>query len=240
MGTDEGRQVSAERREHLRARLDGYHSPAAVLRGVCELCVAELTISGARIRVLGGTRANGGGALLHSTDELGTRLDDLANTTGTGPCVDAFTSGRPVLVPDLADDGLRWPGFTPDAVRAGAGAVFSFPLQVGAVRLGVLELHRRTTGSLAPAELTDALLLADVATDTIFHDLHGEGPMSLPALVDIQAEVHQATGMVAVTLGVSLPEAFLRLRGHAFARHKSLTEVARDIIERRLRLNPGE
>jgi hypothetical protein len=168
------------------------------------------------------------------------RLDDLAVTVGSAPCFDAFELGRPVLVPSLAADGVRWPGFTADAVTAGAAALFSFPLQVGGVRLGVLEMHRRSAGSLTPAQLTDALLLADAATDTIFDDLHGVAPLTLSGLVDTQAEVHQATGMVAVDMPVSSAEALLRIRGHAFAHHMTLTEVAKEIIERRLRLDDGE
>jgi GAF domain-containing protein len=190
--------------------------------------------------VLGGTSADGGGAMIYASDTLGARLDDLATTAGAGPCVDAYNLARPVLVPDLAADGARWPGFSAEAITAGAAAVFSFPLQIGGVRLGVLELHRRTPGSLTPAQLTDALLITDAATDTIFHDLHGIAPLTLSALVDIQAEVHQATGMVAVDLKISLSEALLRIRGHAFAHQMTLTQVAKDIIERRLMLDNGE
>jgi hypothetical protein len=235
-----GGAVSADRREHLQTLLAEYHNAADLLRGICDLCVTELAVSGARVRVLGGTSADGGGALVYSSDELGARLDDLAATAGSGPCIDAFGLGYPVLVPNLTADDGRWPGFTADAVTAGAAAVFSFPLQVGGVRLGVLEMHRRSAGSLTPPQLTDALLLADAATDTIFDDVHGVAPLTLSGLVDIQVEVHQATGMVAVDMRVSLAEALLRIRGHAFAHHMTLNEVAKEIIERRLRLNSGE
>lgn len=232
--------MSADRRKHLQVLLARHATAADLLRGICDLCVAELAVSGARVRMLGTTSANGGGALVYSSDELGARLDDLATTAGSGPCVDAFEFGRPVLVPDLTAYGGRWPGFTSDAVAAGAVAVFSFPLQVGGVLLGVLELHRRSAGSLTPAQLTDALLLADAATNTILDDAHGVAPLTLPELVDIQAEVHQATGMVAVDMRVSLSDALLRIRGHAFAHHMTLTEVAKEVIERRLRLDSGE
>jgi hypothetical protein len=232
--------VSADRRKHLQTLLAEHDNAADLLRGICELCVMELAVSGARVRVLGGTNADGGGALVYSSDELGTRLDDLANTAGSAPCIDAYEFGRPVLVPNLTADGVRWPGFTADAITAGAAAVFSFPLQVGGVRLGVLEMHRLSAGSLTPAQLTDALLLADAATDTIFDDVHAVAPLTLSGLVDIQAEVHQATGMVAVDMRVSLADALLRIRGHAFAHHMTLAEVAKDIIERRLRLDSGE
>jgi hypothetical protein len=232
--------VSADRREHLQSLLAKHDNAADLIRGVCDLCVAELAVAGARVRVLGAMGADSGGALVHSSDELGARLEDLATTAGSGPCIDAFEFGRPILVPDLVAFGSRWPGFTADAVTAGAAAVFSFPLQVGGVRLGVLEMHRRSVGSLTPAQLTDALLLADVATDTIFDDIYGVAPLTLPGLVDIQAEVHQATGMVAVDMQMSLAEALLRIRGHAFAHHLTLGQVAKQIIERRLRLDSGE
>jgi hypothetical protein len=232
--------VSADRRKHLQALLAEHDNAADLLRGICDLCVTKLAVSGARVRVLGGTSVEGGGALVYSSDELGARLDDLATTAGSGPCIDAFELGRPVLVPDLTADGSRWPGFAADAVTAGAAAVFSFPLQVGGVRLGVLEMHRRSAGSLTPAQLTDAFLLTDVATDTIFDDVHGVAPLTLSGLVDIQAEVHQATGMVAVDMQVSLAEALLRIRGYAFAHHMTLAQVAKEVIERRLRLDSGE
>lgn len=41
-------------------------------------------------------------------------------------------------------------------------------------------------------------------------------------------------------LKVSLSEALLCIRGHAFAHQMTLTQVAKDIVERRLRLDNGE
>jgi hypothetical protein len=232
--------VSADRRDRLRAILAVHDGAYALLRGVCELCVSNLAVTGARVRVLGGFDTKGGGVLVHATDPLGSELDDLAGTAGAGPCVDAFELGHPVLVSDLAAERVRWPGFTADAVSAGAAAVFSFPLRVGGARLGVLELHRTAPGPLSPTHLTDAFLLADAATETIFDDMYAVAPMTLPGVVDIQAVVHQATGFVAVELEVSLQEALMRIRGYTFAHQKTLSEVAKDIIERRLRLEPGE
>jgi hypothetical protein len=104
----------------------------------------------------------------------------------------------------------------------------------------VVGLHRDVPGPLPPTSLLDAFLLADAATDTIFDDMHGLVPMSLPGLVDIQAGVHQASGIVAVQLDVTLQEALLRIRGYAFAHEMPLAEVAGHIIGRRLRLDNGE
>jgi AmiR/NasT family two-component response regulator len=51
-------------------------------------------------------------------------------------------------------------------------------------------------------------------------------------------QVHQATGMILVQLGVSAEIAFVRLRGYAFAQGRRLGEVACDVVERRLRFEP--
>jgi hypothetical protein len=232
--------VNVDRRARLHKKLGGRAGVADRLRGVCELCVSELAVSGARVRVLGGVAANGSGALVYATDPTSLRLENLATTSGVGPCFDAFTDRYPILVPDLAREQFRWPGFASEALEAGVTAVFAFPLQIGGARLGVLELHRMTAGSLTADQLADALLLSDEATDTILDDLDGLRPMELPGVVDIQAEVHQATGFVAVDLGVTLNEALLRIRGYAFARRLMLADVARQIVERRLRLEDGE
>ena len=53
-----------------------------------------------------------------------------------------------------------------------------------------------------------------------------------------QAQVHQATGMILVQLGVGAEAAFARLRAYAYAHDRRLGDVARDVVERRLRFAP--
>ena len=50
-----------------------------------------------------------------------------------------------------------------------------------------------------------------------------------------RAEVHQASGMISVQLNVSLAEALVRLRAHAYAQERPIAEVAADVVARRLR-----
>ena len=74
-----------------------------------------------------------------TTDSVSALIEQLQYDLGEGPCVDACQLDRPVSEPDLADPAVpRWLAFTGPAVAAGARAVFGFPLQVGAVRLGAL------------------------------------------------------------------------------------------------------
>ena len=102
---------------------------------------------------------------MHATGRRAAELEELQFTLGEGPCADAFRSGSPVLVADLGAAGWpeRWPGFTVTGVMAGAAAVFAFPLVMGAIRVGVLGLYRKTAGSLSPGALADVLVCVDAA-----------------------------------------------------------------------------
>jgi GAF domain-containing protein len=87
---------------------------------------------------------------------------------GQGPCIEAYEEGRPVLEPNLTRPARpRWLGFTGPALDAGVRAVFGFPLRVGAVRLGALNLYRDRSGPLSDEQHADALVLADVAAELI-------------------------------------------------------------------------
>jgi hypothetical protein len=102
--------------------------------------------------------------MIYASDRVVSELEELTQTLGEGPGVDAF-AGSPALAADLAtrDCAARWPVFAPAAVRVGARAVFARPLQIGAIRLGLLCLYRAKPGGLDDRQLADALVLADAA-----------------------------------------------------------------------------
>lgn len=218
------------RRDRVLALLgDPTRDRERVLVRICGSCVQEVGVSGAGVTVMSGDGQRG---LAHATDGIARELEDLQLTVGEGPCVDAFLGRGPVLVPDLDADSNRWPGFSPHAVAAGVCAVFSFPLQVGTARLGVLDLYRSTTGELSAGEIADALIFADLATNALLIRSDA-GDASLGNLEGVDTH---AVGMVMVQLSVDAAEALLRLRGFAYAHDRLVSDVARDVIERRLTL----
>ena len=95
------------------------------------------------------------------------RIGELADLLGEGPCIDAARMLRPVLVPDLAADRHRWPTYSVALAQVGVRGVFSFPLQVGAVNVGVLDLYAVTRTDLEPPDLALALAIAQVATSVL-------------------------------------------------------------------------
>jgi hypothetical protein len=203
------------------------------------VCADVAAMSGAGIMLMSGDEPRGS---VCTTNEVSALIEELQYTLGEGPCVDAYNSDRPVLEPDLADPGTpRWVAFTPPAVEAGARAVFGFPLQVGAVRLGALNLYRDRPGPLSEEQYADALVLADVAARAVLAMQAQAPPGMLGAELEEGANfrlvVHQASGMVAVQLRVSVGEALVRLRAYAFGSGRLLTKVAEEVVGRQLRFD---
>jgi GAF domain-containing protein len=177
-----------------------------------------------------------------TTNDVSALIEDLQYALGEGPCVDAYQQDRPVLEPDLAHPLTpQWLAFTGPALEAGVRAIFGFPLQVGAVRLGALNLYRDQPGPLTDDQHADALVMADVAAQAILvlqaNAPAGKLAAELEAGADLHYVVHQASGMVAAQLDVSVGHALIRLRAYAFGNDQSLTEVAQDVVARRLRFD---
>nr|WP_052478019.1 GAF and ANTAR domain-containing protein [Kibdelosporangium sp. MJ126-NF4]CEL15426.1 hypothetical protein [Kibdelosporangium sp. MJ126-NF4]CTQ92170.1 hypothetical protein [Kibdelosporangium sp. MJ126-NF4] len=213
------------------------HGAVVSSRLACDAVVRLVEASGAGLTLMSGT---GHGELRYATDEVSGQLEAAQFTLGEGPGVEAFQSAAPVLVADLDTDAgrQRWPLFTPAAVGAGAGAVFAFPLRIGAVRLGVLLLHRTRLGPLASEQVADALVIADIILSMVLDELTpGRGERAGDGIRLRQAEIHQATGMVSVQLAVTMEEALVRLRAYSFAAGRPISEVARDVVARRLRMD---
>jgi hypothetical protein len=213
---------------------------------LCNLAVRILPIDGASVTVVSGT---GHRSLIVSSDVLAARLDELQSTLGEGPAFDAVAGGYPVLSGDLTRPAVRacWTVFGDAAIDIGARAVFALPLRIGAINLGVLVLHRRTVGEMSAVELSQALRLADAVAYAILDmaapaaNGHGATGRDEPSdmFVDsvfLGAEIHQASGMVMVQLGVPIDAALARLRSYAFAYNRPLIDVARDVIAHTLRL----
>jgi ANTAR domain/GAF domain len=211
---------------------------------VCEIAVSSAQLGGGW---LAAARGGGPDFVMCVTDLVGEQLAEVQLMLGEGPCHDVLASAAPVLAGDLDDAEFvgRWPGFTPAAGRLGAGAVFAFPLIVGAIRAGVLGLYRGSPGPLSHRQLGDLLILADVATVMLLDGAHGDGDGGdghglngqARDLALHRAEIDQATGMLTVQLGVPAGEAFARLRAYAYAQDRRLADVAGDIVTRRLRLH---
>jgi hypothetical protein len=226
----------------LIALLDGRPDadPMTRAKRLCGLCVDLTATTGASLAIgVGELRST-----VCATDAVSDRLEELQLTYSEGPAVTAAKQGWSVLVSNLADSiDSRWPLFAPAAVGEGARAVFAFPVQVGAIRLGVLSSYRTRAGELTPEQVKDARRLSDAAAVLLSVGTGTDGAEAFMwALGDgsrFRAEVHQAVGATAVQLGVGAGQAFALLCAHAFATGRPIAEIAADIMGNRLRLETG-
>jgi hypothetical protein len=168
---------------------------------------------------------------------------DLEITVGEGPCVDASrSSGAIEEVELLSSSSSRWLAYSPSAGTAGARAVFGFPLCIGAICLGALSLYRDRPGPLTDAQASDAHLMASVAARAIL-SMQAGAPQDrigdeLVREATFDFAVHQAAGMVSVQGSMSVGDALVALRAHAFTHDWTSSALALRIVARDLCLDP--
>lgn len=229
---------------------------AALCRSLLDRCVGS-ELSGAAV-----ARANVGQVLdvLHSSEPTGGRLLQLQAVLGEGPAVTALVEATPMLVTDLAADpaSRSWVGFSREAQAAGIGSYLAVPLQVGVIVLGVLGVHGTGPARLRPELISGLFATADRVALVLLEQLaaglrapstgipdRGRSAPD-PAATDAPgatlfgpdtAVIHQATGMVMAQIGGTMDDALVALRAHAYGSGRTLTETARDIVQRRLSLD---
>jgi GAF domain-containing protein len=231
-----------DRRLQILEKLVGTDSAALDLKQLCDRSVEVTEMSGAGIMLMSGDTPQGS---LCTTNDVSAIIEDLQFTLGEGPCVDAYREDRPVLESDLLHPSVRrWVAFSGPAVDAGVRAVFGFPLQVGAVRLGALNLYRDHPGPLSDTQYGDALIVADITAQAVLAVQADASPGTLATALEANSNfnyvVHQASGMVAAQLGMTVGQALVRLRAHAFGSGQPLTAIANEVVARTLRFYPDQ
>ena len=214
-----------------------------VAKQICRACVEGVDIDGASMSLL---TAKVSRETLWATDATALMLEELQFSLGEGPCMQAATSGRAVLIPDLRHSPgvARWPMFAAAvAEQTTVGALFVVPLQWGVINLGVLDLYRCEPGGLSPPQWRDVLCAAHLAAVMLLEPRtdpdnpdgadDSDAPWLDPGLGS-HAQIHQATGMVLAQLGIDATQALARLRAHAFTHQQLLLQVADDVVSRRL------
>jgi len=214
--------------------------PDEVPELLCGVAVDLLPVTGASMSLY----SYGVPVRLGASNAQASSMGDLQATLGDGPCRSAVRACAAVLADDLSgpEDAGRWPVFAERATAAGVRAAYAIPLGNDTVCVGTLDLYRDTPGALTGRELATARLLAALMTAALMtlprwdDETTARSPERwLGGLTRRHDEVHQATGMIMAQLGVSDGEALARLRGHAFAHDRTVLDVAREVVGRRMR-----
>ncbi len=181
--------------------------------------------------------------LLYATDSDAVRIDELQFTIGEGPCLDAFTTGTTIAVPDLTDPAgtARWSTFASDVVdELRVHAVLACPITAHGAAVGVLELHRRTPGPYTLAEVESARAIATALGPVILTELVPRPTQATPPAPArpagnyrlARADINIAIGMLSTRLSVPVTDAAAALRAHAYAKSMSISSIAHGIVNR--------
>jgi hypothetical protein len=234
--------MNLDRLQRLLTSLSETDRSTSVLQRICIVCADSTSADGAGVSRI----ADGRHEALTASDATASAIEMLQVTLAEGPCLEVMSTFRPALEPDLSSSRAeqRWPNFAQAALDLGVAAAFAFPLMTGGVAIGALDVYSGRVGPIGQDALEDAYLLADLAALAVDQmkgdiDIAGVNAVTEPAEPWAHgATVHNASGMVSQQLGISVDEALLRLRAVAFATERRVLDVARDVVARRLRIDP--
>jgi hypothetical protein len=193
--------------------------------------VDVLPVTGAAISTLGRLL---GSETLSASDPQAARLDEVQFDLGEGPCWDAMTTARPVLTPDVRTQSpRRWPAFARAIDSDELAAIFAFPLVIGPLQIGAVDLYSKRPTELTPTQSRQASEMAGAVSRQVLRQaLMRIGSDGSDEKVNAYSRrvIHQATGMVLSQLDVPIDDARLVIEGHAFASNRTMMDVATDIV----------
>ena len=211
---------------------------------LCAHFLSSLPVDGAAVSVFGGAVLE---TVVCATDGVAARLDELQFDLGEGPRWEAARTRLPVLEPRIREVAHPlWPVFSAALMDTTVAALYVFPLTLGAIDVGIVELYCTTPGALDHTDRAKALVLANETAWNLLDRLlrvqesagGGEAPPPSTASPLSRREIHQATGMVLVQMNVTPTEALLVLRAHAFSHGTTVRRIAGDVVARRLHFSP--
>jgi GAF domain-containing protein len=169
-----------------------------------------------------------------SSNEEGKMLELFQIQNHDGPCLDAITSGRPVVNADLGEAGDRWPMFAPAARAAGFQSVHAFPMKLRDETIGALNIFGVDRWRFDPEDVRLVQALADVATIAVLQERNRhEAELitdQLQSALTSRIVIEQAKGALARAESITPTEAFEVMLVTARSTGQKLADIARAVI----------
>ncbi|QZQ53743.1 ANTAR domain-containing protein (plasmid) [Curtobacterium sp. TC1] len=219
---------------------EGFIDAVAALYGagdqddLCAPFLSALPVTGVAISTLGEPF---GPETVCASDSTAVRLDEIQFDLGEGPSWDAMRSRLPVLEPDLqASTSEHWPVTLMALQVIHLGAVFAFPMHVGTLNIGTVDLYNRAATALAGDVVADAAALTEAVSRQVLHRALARREDTGAGAHDVsrysRREIYQASGMVAAQTGADVNDALLLLRASAYTAGRTVRDLANDVIHR--------
>ncbi|WP_213815456.1 GAF and ANTAR domain-containing protein [Glaciihabitans sp. dw_435] len=174
--------------------------------------------------------------LVASTSEEAKVVETIIIAAGAGPCIDCYSTGRAVSVPDITAGATRWPKFHDSAIEQGFRSTYAIPMRLRREVIGVMNLLSTTPDSITDNDADIAQALADIAVLGILHERNFRNPLvvgeQLHLALDTRIIVEQAKGVLAQAEDLTMTDAFNALREYAAAHDLSLRHTAEATVQR--------
>ncbi|HEY2332772.1 MAG TPA: GAF and ANTAR domain-containing protein [Acidimicrobiales bacterium] len=208
------------------------------LRHVAEIAISA--IPGADIAGISMLGQDGKPTTGVYTDEASPLIDAGQYLRGQGPCLDAWSQQRPILVADVRLAGDAYPDFAEHAVAYGIHSTLSLPLAAGSEGLGALNLYSRRSQGFSEADLgigmeiaaTASIVLANATAYWAAFELSEQ----LSEAMRSRALIEQAKGVIMASVGCSADVAFDMLRQQSQSENRKLREIAEELVRRQDRM----
>jgi GAF domain-containing protein len=197
------------------------------------LCEHATLVSGADAVGIMLTDHRGDLRFMAASNDAGRQLEQTQLRLGEGPCLDCVKTMEPVVNADLALAGM-WPEFSPTAIEAGFHSVHAFPMRLREQAIGALNLFSVSESRFDPGEARVVQSLADVATIAILQErsiARAEAlTEQLQGALNSRIVIEQAKGALSRLEGITVDEAFERLRERARSSRQRLVDVAAIVL----------
>jgi len=180
--------------------------------------------------------------LAASSSERARLLELFELQNDEGPCLDAFRTGRQVSYVEVDNVPPPWPLFAAQAKSEGFSSVHALPMRLRRQVIGALNLFGHPPVQLPAEDVRVAQAFADIATIAILQErLVKERELlaaQLQTALDSRVIIEQAKGVLAERLGLDMDTSFSTLRDAARRTNRRLSDVAREVADRRGRTRP--
>ena len=196
-----------------------------------------LGVAGAGVSVVDST-----GALkfVTATSDRILQIEQAQELAQEGPCVTAFLTQRPLAISDISRFP-DWPAYSSTAEQLGLQAVVGYPLSFDGERLGALNIYDDRTRDWTDEDLDIVGVFANMATASLVRISQLARSQQLAAqlqhALDSRILIEQAKGIVAAENGITVDDAFVRIRQHSQNSNLKLIEVCDGVVHKRLKIS---
>ena len=170
-----------------------------------------------------------------STSDRAEVLELFELQSDEGPCLDCFSSGRPVVNVSLQEAHARWPRFSAAAARLGYQSTHALPLRLRDSVVGAMNLFCIDDKVLSDQDVTLGQALADVATIGLLQEraVRESGMLAeqLQTALNSRIMIEQAKGALLASASIPVDRAFELMRAYSRRNNVPVRVVASRVID---------